>query len=72
MNLQELENLIDSNEDVDMTDKDYGIIIGPDGKLKMVVLPDEIDSSDDVPDVVAKILSMFDDDSVCKSNRVIH
>ena len=29
MNLQELENLIDSNEDVDMTDKDYGIIIGP-------------------------------------------
>lgn len=72
MNIQELENLIDSDDDVDMTDKDYGIIIGPDGKLKMLVLPDEIDSSDDVPDVVAHIVSLFDDQTIGKSNRVIH
>lgn len=72
MNIQELENLIDGDEDVDMTDKDYGIIIGPDGKLKMLVLPDEISDSEDVPDVVAHIVSLFNDDSVHKSNRILH
>jgi hypothetical protein len=72
MNFQELENLIENNDDVDMTDKDYGIIIGPDGKLKMLVLPDEIDHSDEVPDIVAQIISMFDQDSINHSSRVIH
>jgi hypothetical protein len=72
MNFQELENLIENNDDVDMTDKDYGIIIGPDGKLKMLVLPDEIDHSDEVPDIVAQIISMFDQDSINQSSRVIH
>ena len=72
MNLQELENLINNDDEVDMTEKDYGIIIGPDGKLKMLVLPEEIDDSDDVPDIVAQIVSMFEDDSVSKPNRVLH
>ena len=72
MNIQELESLIDSDDDVDMTDKDYGIIIGPDGKLKMLVLPDEISDSEDVPDIVARIVSLFDDQTMGKSNRVIH
>ncbi len=72
MNFQELENLIENNDDVDMTDKDYGIIIGPDGKLKMLVLPDEIDHSDEVPDIVAQIIGMFDQDSINQSSRVIH
>jgi hypothetical protein len=72
MNFQELENLIENNDDVDMTDKDYGIIIGPDGKLKMLVLPDEIDHSDEVPDIVAQIIGMFDQDSINHSSRVIH
>ena len=72
MNIQELESLIDSDDDVDMTDKDYGIIIGPDGKLKMLVLPDEINDSEDVPDIVAQIVSLFDSQTIGKSNRVIH
>lgn len=72
MNLQELEDLINNDDDVDMTEKDYGIIIGPDGKLKMLVLPEEIDSSEDVPDIVAQIVSMFEDDSVSKPNRILH
>jgi len=72
MNFQELENLIENNDDVDMTDKDYGIIIGPDGKLKMLVLPDEIDYSDEIPDIIAQIISMFDQDSIHNSSRVVH
>lgn len=72
MNLQQLENLIEDIDEIDMTDRDYGIIITADGKLKMLVIPDEVESQDEVPDVVAEILSLFSEDSIAQQHRVIH
>lgn len=72
MNIQQLESLIEDNDEVDMTDRDYGIIITADGKLKMLVLPDHVESQDEVPDIVAEILSLFSEDSISKEHRVVH
>lgn len=72
MNLQQLESLIEDIDEIDMTDRDYGIIITADGKLKMLVIPDEVESQDEVPDVVAEILSLFSEDSIAQQHRVIH
>jgi len=72
MNLQQLENLIDDSDEIDMTDQDYGIIITADGKLKMLVVPEEVDSQDEVPDIVAEILSLFSEDSIAHPHRTVH
>jgi hypothetical protein len=44
-------------EDQDIGDEDYGFILGPDGELKSVFLPDVIPFKQ--PKNVAKILKMF-------------
>lgn len=70
MNVQDLENLSEGEGDID--ENDFGIIITADGKLKMLLMPDDIDDSDQVPDVIAKIISLFNHSSVDNSNRVLH
>ena len=72
MNIQDLENLIEFENDGNIDDNDFGIIITPEGKLKMLLLPDEVDSPEAVPDILAKIISLFDQDSVDLSHRTIH
>jgi hypothetical protein len=44
-------------EDQDIGDEDYGFILGPDGELKSVFLPDVLPFKQ--PKNVAKILKMF-------------
>jgi hypothetical protein len=72
MNLNEIEQLVINSEEVDMSDDDFGIIIGPDGKLKLLLLPDEIQDSSDVPDIITEIISMFDESTIYNQNRVVH
>jgi len=72
MTLNEIEQLVINSEEVDMSDDDFGIIIGPDGKLKLLLLPDDIKDSDDVPDIVAEIISMFDETTIYNQSRVVH
>jgi hypothetical protein len=43
--------------DTDITDEDYGFILGPDGELKSVFLPENMPFKQ--PKNVAKILRMF-------------
>lgn len=72
MNLQDIEQIIDNGDEIDMSSEDFGIIIGPDGKLKLLVLPDDIDSIDEVPDVIADIIDMFDHSNIHFENKLIH
>jgi hypothetical protein len=53
---QDLELEIDEL-DAEIADDDYGFILGPDGELKSVFLPDVIPFK--TPKNVAKILKMF-------------
>ena len=50
---QELEELYDP----DINDDDYVFVLGPDGELKQIILPDDIPFA--APKTVAKILKMF-------------
>lgn len=72
MDLHDFEQLVNNGEDLDMSDDDFGIIIGADGKLKLLLLPDDVDSDDDVPDIIAEIISLFDQRTIYSQNRVIH
>ena len=72
MNLQDLENFVDQDDEIDIEDGDFGIVITAEGKLKMLLLPDDIDDADDVPDVLAKIISLFDQDKFNIPSRMIH
>jgi hypothetical protein len=72
MDLHEFEQLVNNGEDLDLEDDDYGIIIGADGKLKLILLPDEVESSDDVPEIIGEIISMFDRRTIYSQSRVIH
>lgn len=72
MNLQDLENFVDQDGEIDIEDGDFGIVITAEGKLKMLLLPDDIDDADDVPDVLAKIISLFDQDKFNIPSRMIH
>lgn len=72
MNIQDLENLIELENEGNIDDNDFGIIITPEGKLKMLLLPDDVDGPEAVPDILAKIIGLFDQDSVDRSHRVIH
>lgn len=72
MNLQDLENFVDHDGEIDIEDGDFGIVITAEGKLKMLLLPDDIDDAEDVPDVLAKIISLFDQDKFNIPSRMIH
>ena len=72
MNLQDLENFVDDDGEIDIEDGDFGVVITADGKLKMLLLPDDIDDADDVPDVLAKIISLFDQDKFNIPSRMLH
>jgi hypothetical protein len=51
--VQEYEELYDS----DINDDDYVFVLGPDGELKQVMLPDDVPFK--APKNVAKILKLF-------------
>lgn len=48
---------VDDVYDTEITDEDYGFIIGPDGELKSVFLPENMPFK--TPKNIAKILKMF-------------
>lgn len=72
MNLQDLENYIETNEISEIDDQDFGIIITPEGRLKMLLLPDNVENSENIPDVMAKILSLFESQSMSSQGHTIH
>jgi hypothetical protein len=72
MDLQDLENYIETSEVSEIDDQDFGVIITPDGRLKMLLLPDEIESSEQVPDIMTKILSLFESQSMSSQGHTIH
>ncbi len=72
MDLHEFEQLVNNGDDLDMENDDYGIIIGSDGKLKLILLPEEVESSDDIPEIIGEIISLFDRNTIYSQNRVIH
>jgi hypothetical protein len=47
----------DFSDDEEITDADYGFIIGPDGELKSMFLPD--DPMQPTPETVLTIMEMF-------------
>jgi hypothetical protein len=47
----------DFADDEEITDADYGFIIGPDGELKSMFMPD--DPMQPIPDTVLTIMEMF-------------
>lgn len=51
------QGLDEANYETDIEDEDYGFIIGPDGKLKSVFLPDHFEF--DPPKEIQKILKIF-------------
>jgi hypothetical protein len=61
----------DGMYDSDIGDEDYGFIVGPDGKLKSVFLPDVIPFKQ--PKNVQKILKMFGiTDADALDNTTLH
>lgn len=54
---QQEQEAFDEAYDTDIGDDDYGFILGPDGSLKSVFLPDHVPFKQ--PKNVAKILKMF-------------
>lgn len=56
---KELEQAIeDMADELDIDAEDYGFVIGPTGKLKMVFMPDN-GVNGDIPESVKKILKIF-------------
>jgi hypothetical protein len=47
----------DDESDEDFNENDYGFIIGPDGELKTLMIPEDL--MDDPPTEVKKILRIF-------------
>ncbi len=70
MNVQDLENFVHNEDEVDIEDGDFGIIITPDGKLKMLLMP-EVEDSDNIPDILAQIISLFKNSDL-SSARTLH
>lgn len=48
---------IEVDEDLEFDDNDFGFIIGPDGELKHMMVPDDL--MDDPPIEIKKILKIF-------------
>lgn len=67
---QEIEDVADS---LDIDDEDYGFVIGSDGALKMVFMPDA-GPNGEVPASVKKILKIFKihDAERLETNGVLH
>jgi hypothetical protein len=59
------EQLADDLYDTDIGDDDYGFIIGPDGELKTVFLPDSVPFK--TPKKITKILKMF---GICDPGQI--
>lgn len=72
MNLQDLENYIESEETKEIDDNDFGVIITPDGKLKMLLLPDGVETPDAIPDIMAQIISLFKSQTLSSEGHTIH
>ena len=53
----EVEQEIDEMYETDISDEDYGFIIGPDGELKSLFLPDNVPFK--APKNIEKILKIF-------------
>lgn len=54
---QETEQNIEDTDDDDFEDGDYGFIIGSDGELKHMMIPEDL--MEDPPAAVRKILKIF-------------
>lgn len=72
MDLQDLENYIETNEVSEIDDNDFGIIITPDGRLKMLLLPDDYETPENVPEIMSKILSLFESQTISSQGHTIH
>lgn len=55
-------NLPETDEYDEITDEDYGFVVGPDGDLKSVFLP--VVYSPEIPDNVRKIFKIFGVDDI--------
>lgn len=65
-----VEVLEDEDED-EFSSDDFGFIIGPDGELKSLMVPEHL--MDDPPEKVQMILSLFGIDSIHElGNKIIH
>ena len=53
----EVEQEIDEMYETDISDEDYGFIVGPDGELKSLFLPDNVPFK--APKNIEKILKIF-------------
>jgi hypothetical protein len=56
--------------DTEIEDEDYGFILGPDGELKSVFLPETIPF--DVPEKLAKIFEIFGITDPNQANTTLH
>lgn len=56
--------------DTEIEDDDYGFILGPDGELKSVFLPENIPF--DVPEKLAKIFEIFGITDPNQANTTLH
>ena len=71
MPTQENEELEHNDDELEFDDDDYGFIIGSDGNLKHVMMPDEL--MDDPPLEVKKILKIFGIKSIhMVDHRTLH
>jgi len=68
----EVELAFDEAYDADIADDDYVFVIGPNGELKQVILPDDLPFES--PKNVSKILKMFKiwDIELLDGNDTIH
>ncbi len=53
----EHDELMEQFDDEDIADNDYVFVIGPDGDLKSVLLPDDVPF--ELPENIAKILEVY-------------
>ena len=56
--------------DTEIEDDDYGFILGPDGELKSVFLPDNVPF--DLPEKLAKIFQLFGITDPAQTNTTLH
>jgi len=69
---QDLEVELDDVYEQEIADDDFGFIVGPDGELKSVFLPDNM-SMDELPENIQKIFELFGiDDPDRLENTTIH
>ena len=68
---EQLEEIADMLDDT-LADDDYCIIVGPDGELKSIMIPDHVPF--ELPEKVSKLLAIFDITDVdnIAGNATIH